>query len=1329
MLSLFPPLQRGVTLSLLGGALLCARGAHAIDLTSGQVTAIPAAKTPNIDGDLSDWNLNTAEPSAVTAQTARALNAQWALEYDDKNLYIGAEVSLPGRALVNPSNPQDAFWQGDLLQVRLAADPSLAYPLSSDRDAKSKRVAHISMWKNTESGTDYLQIAYGTKLDLGSVVNPPGSQIVITAHGTSSYTVEARIPWSALNAPGGVNPFVAGQKGAILLESLWKGGDTARGAAVYRENPGVFGFMQPQTWGQVTFAASAPAKRVRPTLAAFIAAQSVVTAPVGVGVPIQIVVPADGLKVSINVLGPKGEVIRELMGGEAHPRGPLTVKWDGRDQWEHPMAPGNYRYGVYFSRGLKAQWMGAVGRSGGLSGWGADHSNPIGAASDESGIYFLWPVGESSPPLVKTDNAGQVLWRKNPFVGGGFGPFYAVAADGKWVYLARGDSKPQLSRLDAKTGALQTWGEAGSEMPISESEMVKVAPASSPLSQSANFSAEPIGQPETVGLAARGGEVFASVYSKNIVQVLNAKTGQPTRTLAVAGPRGLALTANGDLLVASYQDGKAPQIVKFIKAQGAAMPVVTEHLAAPWGVAVDKAGVIYVSDEGNAQQVKLFGSDGKLIERRGAPGGRPWAGRYQGAGFRNPAGVATDASGNLVVAESAIPKVFTRWDSRGRNLNRWFGSPIYWNGTWPDPADPMTVYYQSNGGFARAKIPAPGATGLPAAYWNLPAAGLPGAGDYSDASSVIPRFVRAQNGRLYLAGDNNPNGIALVEGDTILPVNHIRVLNAKRSPENQTDRNYLELWSDANGDHKVQPDELQRLDSVEGKPLPFVADWFDHSSLLRPNGDFTVETAANKVLMIPAAGFNPNGSIRWNTAQAHFVVPAVLPSLGENSYAGPRGQAGLETDSKGNLYTFIGQTVPGLTPELRAKMEAQFPGIPITHWGAWETPEMATQKREGIGHTGEMNAVKFIKYAPDGSIVWMAGRKALAGARAGEIYHPWALAGMVGDSYVAGASEWGPIYFYTSDGFYVDKLMNDPADNPPSGPYTFGGETGTGRVQYFPKQDQVWAYAVGSAFRVDGFQKGVVAGERREFGTVKLDKIYDAPTAVRAAVGPLQIARVQSDPLTTAGLWNYAPVSPLTREDTQLATAQLATDDANLYARIHVFDATPLQNVADTVATAFKGGDTAGIVLGPAKHDQPGAGDVRIMAAQIGGQPRLIAMKAVTAGAKQPENYTTPAASTAHFDYVGQVPGGRVVLTPDADGKGYTAQFAVPLSFLEFRLVPGETLAGDVEVRLSGNGQRGVQATSRDYLFTPQTGATSMTDDLSVESRLNPQFWSTVEVK
>ena len=1288
-----------------------------MDLTDGLMFAVPTkGAAPKIDGDLTDFDLSGAEPMWISPQTIGQLRANVALMYDRDALYLGATVSLPNRPLKNPNNPTDAFWNGDVLELRLAADPNLPAPLNNAVD--SDRVAHLTMWKNSETGADFLNVTYGVNLDKGSKVNPDGSQIVISAHGQEYYTLEARIPWSALNVPGGLNPFAAGQKMTAILSPHW-GGETQT-AALYRTNPGAFAFQQPQTWGQVEFSPTgnlAPRHETMEQLMARFTAQGT-QRPVAVGVPFEIEVPAQS-KVSVNIFGAGGEVIRELMGGEAHPKGKLQLRWDGKDQWGQGVKPGSYRWGAYFSGGLKARYVGGVGKSGspyyetedGKGGWGADHSNPIDVAADASGLYFLWPVAEAGRAVVKTDYDGHVIWRKTPFVGGGFGPFYALASDGKFVYLTLGNDSTRLVRLDATTGQLQTWGERGAELPVDSAPVVDVKPHHSVMEAPnvASFGTPAPMQPQSVGVATDGKVVFVPVYAKNLIHVLDAQTGQKLRELNCPGPRGLSLDAKGDLFAASFIEGRGGQILRFPGAAGAAQ-IVVKGLAAPWDVAVGKDGRLFVSDLGESQQVKVFGANGKLLKSLGAQGGRAWQGRYTGAGFLHPAGLALDNRGGLLVAESAIPKVFSRLDAQsGAVRQRWFGAPVYWASTWPAPDDPRRVFVPMSGGVAQFTLPQNGGDQpRPDAYWALPEAGYPTAGTF-ETGFAQPEWVRAKNGRDYLVSDVRPYTIALREGDTLRPIAGFRALDAGR-PGNETGPNLLELWADSNGDGLPSPGETTRLEKVAGQDLPRVGGWTD-SLHMEPNGDLYFMTQGNKILKIPAASVEKNGLMKWDAARASFVVPQVLPSRGdfmETSWV--MGLHGARVDGTGNLYTIFNTNVGG-------------GGKPFEY----ATPEMAARLKEGLSHTGEYNVVKFAKFDPQGRLLWMAGRKATAAARPGEMYHFWNMAGLVNDRYIAGGSEWGPIYFYTSDGFYVDALMNNPGLNPPPGPYTFGGETSGGRVQYFPDRDQLWAYSSGMAYQVAGFKNGRVEGESRASGTVNLDRVYQAVVAAPVEVaGPLQMVALTGDAFADAN-WNAAPIATLTRDDAPLATAQLGYDANFVYAKIHVNDASPLQNSADTVATAFKGGDTAGFVLGAAQHDQPGAGDVRFMAAQIGGKARLIAMKAVTAGAKKPEVYSTPAGGEAKFEWVGEVPNGRVTLLPDA--SGYTATMAIPRAFLEFAIAPGQSLRGDIEVRLSGNGQRGIQATSRNYLFTPATVQTTLTDDVPTEARLYPGGWGAVEVR
>lgn len=1305
--------------SLIALAVLPVDPAKAADLTGGVMYAVPAPNGgPTIDGSLRDWDLSGAEPIWISAQTAAKLHGSVALMYDAKALYVAADVSLPGRPIANPAKPVDRYWDGDCLEFRLASDPTLPAPLNRNAEVMaSDRIAHLTMWKNSVTGVDYVAIAYGVNLDKGSSVNPAGSKIVISQH-KDGYTIEARIPWTALHVPNGDNPFVSGSRMTAVLGLLWA--SEGRTAALYRQNPGDFAFHQSQTWGQVEFSVHGHLAPHHPTMAQALAP----TANKAVGVPIAVNVPTAG-KVSVNIIGSQGQVIREITGGISHPKGKMTVYWDGYDQWGFPCAPGKYTWGAYVSQGLKAEYRGVFGKSGtppyqtadAKGGWIGDHSELADVAADATGIYAMCPIAEAERSIIKLGYDDKTIWRRTPFVGGGWGPLYSIASNGKYLFATFGLKASKLVRLDAATGQTLVYTSMG--------DNVVMAPISESAGASAPEDSSPFGlQPDTSGLAASKTEVYASVFSANIIQVLDPESGKPTRQIPCPSPRGLALDRQGNLYAISYSPNGASKLLRFDRATGDPKVVIADGLVEPWHVALSQDGKLYISQEGASQQVVQYTVAGKRLGSVGKAGGRTWAGTYHTDALRNPAGLAVDERGRLIVAEAAIPRVLDRYLTSPLKFDRqWYGSGAYWNADFPDPDDPLTGYYPFEpSGFAKAKIVSTDIPGAPVASWDLNRAGYDALPDMYDRISS-PEIKYLSNGKKYMYSDSM-HGVCLVVGDQILPVGGALVHNA-RQKGNTLKKSYLEVWSDTNGNHRIDAGEEAMIDTVDGAPLPEMAD-ATCSMWLNSNGDLYLTSEANKILRIPATGINAAGTIAWAADKATWCIGPIIPSKLDYVPTGWRnGILGLRIDSHGNYFTCYNAILPALTDDLAAKITKAQPNLPRDSWQAYATADLAKRYHEGLGHAGESNAVKIAKFDKAGRLLWVAGRKATAASAPGEMYHFWSLAGMINDDYVVGASELGQQYIYTKDGYYVDSLFNNPGLAPPPGPYTFGGETSGGRIQYFKKRGEVWTYCTGMAYLVHGFDKsGKVIGETRLTGAVKLDRVYD--TAGTAGADKPEFTIVG---MPASGDWSKVPASSLKRSSAVLATAQAAYDATTLHVRIHVADPTPLQNGADDVTLAFKGGDAVGIDLGPAgDRNAPSAGDIRILAARIGGANHLIGMKPVSA-TKRPQEYFTPAGGRKHFDYVGEIPGGRATLTADRDGKGYTADLSIPRAFVDIAFAPGTKVKADIEVLLSGQGGRGLQAISRNYLFTPPTAQTTMTDDIPTESWLYPQYWGDVAVK
>ena len=61
---------------------------------------------------------------------------------------------------------------------------------------------------------------------------------------------------------------------------------------------------------------------------------------------------------------------------------------------------------------------------------------------------------------------------------------------------------------------------------------------------------------------------------------------------------------------------------------------------------------------------------------------------------------------------------------------------------------------------------------------------------------------------------------------------------------------------------------------------------------------------------------------------------------------------------------------------------------------------------------------------------------------------------------------------------------------------------------------------------------------------------------------------------------------------------------------------------------------------------------------------------------------------------------------------------------------PGNRIAFEAEVLLSGNGVRGLQTISRNHLFTPRSAVQAkMVDDIPSEARSYPEYFGTAVIR
>ena len=181
------------------------------------------------------------------------------------------------------------------------------------------------------------------------------------------------------------------------------------------------------------------------------------------------------------------------------------------------------------------------------------------------------------------------------------------------------------------------------------------------------------------GLAVHNGLLVFSETVLNKIVFVDAKAGNIQGEAAVPDPRALAFDGEGRLLVLSGQT-----LLRYPAGASATNLPAPEKLVTgledPRGITVDAAGKIYISDQGNSNQVKTFSPDGKPLAVYGKPG-VPQAGPYDPLHMNHPKGIAVDTNGRLWVTEDDYqPKRVSIWNSDGTFWKAFYGSSQYGGG-------------------------------------------------------------------------------------------------------------------------------------------------------------------------------------------------------------------------------------------------------------------------------------------------------------------------------------------------------------------------------------------------------------------------------------------------------------------------------------------------------------------------------------------------------------------------------------------------------------------------------------------------------------------------
>jgi hypothetical protein len=247
-----------------------------IPLNKQRVTGIDvvrAVQPPAIDGSLSEWNLGAGFRSECAEPYGADYHVSGYMMYDEQNLYIAAQVGDPApmSSIIDPAADPSCGWKAGSVQVRLATDKSLGWPLQGEAywiSGKGKRpedlsphLMHITMWYYKPGNLPVLFLEHGMNFQ-GKRTNPEGFRGAYQKQPDGrGYTLEYSIPWTVLNAKA---PPAAGDIAGCCWNVHWsdEGGRLWKGYVVDVLNPDAVrglpdaqtrSFVRGVTWGQARY--------------------------------------------------------------------------------------------------------------------------------------------------------------------------------------------------------------------------------------------------------------------------------------------------------------------------------------------------------------------------------------------------------------------------------------------------------------------------------------------------------------------------------------------------------------------------------------------------------------------------------------------------------------------------------------------------------------------------------------------------------------------------------------------------------------------------------------------------------------------------------------------------------------------------------------------------------------------------------------------------------------------------------------------------------------------------------------------------------------------
>lgn len=870
--------------------------------------------------------------------------------------------------------------------------------------------------------------------------------------------------------------------------------------------------------------------------------------------------------------------------------------------------------------------------------------------------------------------------------------------------------------------------------------------------KAAGKSSHPIGA--NVSIAVHDGTVALSMPEANQIflislpKTLPIRGNKPIGTLAgkldVPAPGGLWADADGTLYVLSEGKLKRLRIDWEKPAIHSQSILVDANLEEPRRVTRDAVGNFFISDWGRCHQVKVFSPQGQFLRAVGKPLG-PQTGHYDPEGMANPLGLAISGDNCVWVAEHTyLPKRLSVWAPDGKLVRAFYGPARYGGGGTIDPVDPTRFFYAFPGIMEFHLDWTKGTS-------DLVAIGAQGKGDEEENSAPVtgkegkalqPERPIHLGDRLYLTNayesgeaivgiwmmkDSVARMVAaagtLTQGPVFrafigqnseavqkqLPAGWTIERSKKGDEEGAYDfqqedkkpgvqSHLMVVWSDRNGDGRMQPEELSFVPYENHYPRPCVT------------VDDTLALTNAAGLRLEAIGFSPAGAPLYDANRAARLItdPIALGAL-------PERQALLARDG---YLVVTGGPMEGYKDGRRMWYYH-------SQWGSGFSKGHSPRPQ----YPGQLlNTMKLL-----GPLVQPPGTD----------MQIWGVNG-----------DYGQLYLLTSDGLFVASLFKDsrmaesrywpsPAQRGmPLNDVSLGEEcycptmtqTADGKIYVQAGKHRCTIIRVdglGSLRRLDAGSVTMTPELLAQVQQYQEHKDDVRTTSRPAADAPLRVTLRDKPPAVDGNLDDWKDAQWVDIDNRTRAAVCICGN--TLYAAFHMEYEYRLESSPDSLDTLFKGGPALDLMIGcdpnaDPQRKTPVPSDLRLLVTMVHRKTQAAVFRAVVPGTKDPVKYASPVGS-ASIDQVEDisakvsVAGGKHA--DDTGKKKHDVpilhkysdyELAVPLSALGLSPAEGMSIRGDIGLL---QGQPGI--TSDRVYWHNKSG--SLTSDAPTEARLTPGLW------